>query len=206
MHNNLLYRSIFFNPWILRNPQLKDFKDYGATVKDVLKPESYGLSNDDCRHCKLIDQLDKQGFKLLSALKDDPGFMNLNWFTYFRLKFQLENFKKQNQGLILTSTGATLPSDKMVKTPFQYNSCVCESFKRVKKGYSYYRRILPIQKPGGKITYKTKMEKMFGVNLKQDYVNSVITMLISGMIPTENSDILHRLILGITRSGEELRK
>ena len=141
--------------------------------------------------------LDEQGFKLLSVLKDDP----LNWF-----KFQLENFKKQNLGLILTSTGVTLSSDKMGKTPLDYNSCVCESFKRVNKGSSYNRRILPIQKSRGTITYKTKMEKMFGVNLKQDYVNSVITMLISGMIPTENSDILHRLILGITRSSEELRK
>ena len=48
---------------------------------EFLKPESFSLSNDDCRHLKVIDMLDKQGFKLLSVLKDDPGFAKLNWFT-----------------------------------------------------------------------------------------------------------------------------
>ena len=58
---------------------------YVDTGKGVLKPESFGLSNYDCRHCKLIDLLDEYGFKPLSMLKDDQGFMNLTWFTYFRL-------------------------------------------------------------------------------------------------------------------------
>ena len=69
MHNNLLHNPIFFNPWILRNPTVKEFSDYEDTEeeKDVLKPQSFGLSNDDCRHRKLIDMLDEQGFKPLSA-------------------------------------------------------------------------------------------------------------------------------------------
>ena len=64
-------------------------------------------------------------------LKDDKGFMNLNWFNYFRLKLPLENFTT---------------SDKIGKTPLAYISCVRESFKRIKKGSSYYRRILLTQK------------------------------------------------------------
>ena len=83
-HNNLLHSPIFFYPWILRNPTVKKFEDYGNPVeeKNVLKPESFSLSNNDCRHRKLIDMLDKQGFKPLSVLKDDPGSSNLNWFIH----------------------------------------------------------------------------------------------------------------------------
>ena len=58
-------------------------------------------------------------------------------------------------------------------------------------------------KPRGTITYKSKMEKRFGVTLKQGYVDRVTTML---MIPPGNSDILHRLILRKTRSCEEIQK
>ena len=67
----------------------------------------------------------------------------------------------------LTSTGVTLPYGKMGKTPLDYISCVRESFKRMKKGSSYYRRILSIQKPRGTITYKIRMGKRFGVTIKQ---------------------------------------
>ena len=55
------------------------------------------------------------------------------------------------------------------------------------------------------MTYKSKMEKRFGVDLKQDYVNRVPTILNIGMIPPGNSDILHRLTLRKTRPGEEIR-
>ena len=64
------------------------------------------------------------------------------------------------------------------KILLNYISCVSESFKQIKKGSSYYRRILLIQKPRGTITYKSMMEKRFGVTgmtLKQGYVNRVIT-------------------------------
>ena len=115
----------------------------------------------------MIDLLDEQGFK------------------------PLENFKKRNPGVNLTSTRVTLPSVKTGKTPPDYISCVNESFKQIKKDSSYYRRILLIQKPRGRITYKSKMKKRFGVTLKHDYVNRVTTMLNSGMIPPGNSDILH---------------
>ena len=44
-------------------------------------------------------------------------------------------------------------------------------------GSNYYRRILLIYKPRDTTTYKTKMEKRPGINLKQGYVNRVTTML-----------------------------
>ena len=75
-HKNLLHSHIFFNPWILRNPQVKEFENYGEIGTDLLKPESFGLSKDDCRHRKLLDLLDEHGFKPLRMLKDDPGFKN----------------------------------------------------------------------------------------------------------------------------------
>ena len=55
-HNNLLHSPIFFNPWILRNPSVKDFEEYGKAKpeKKYLKPEAFGLSNIDCRHKKVI--------------------------------------------------------------------------------------------------------------------------------------------------------
>ena len=49
------------------------------------------------------------------------------------------------------------------------------------------------------------MEKMIGNTLKQSYVNRITAMLISGMIPTGNSDIIHRFLLGKTRPGEEIQ-
>ena len=39
------------------------------------------------------------------------------------------------------------------------------------------------------------MEKMLGITLKQSYVNRIRTMLNLGMIPTGNSDIIHRFLL-----------
>ena len=55
------------------------------------------------------------------------------------------------------------------------------------------------------MTYKSEMEKSLGVTFKQGYVNKVTEMLNSGMIPPGNSNIMHRLILGKTRVGEEIR-
>ena len=98
-----------------------------------MKPDSFVLSNNDCRHRKLIDLLDENGFKPTTVLKDDPGFMNLNFLTYFRFKLPLEEFKRSNPGLRLTSTGFTLPSDKTSKTPLDYVPCVIEAFKQTKR-------------------------------------------------------------------------
>ena len=81
--------------------------------------------------------LDEQGFKLLSMLKDDPGFAKLNWFTHFRLKTTWEKLSIRNPDLKLTSTGVTLPSDKTGRTPLDYVSCVSELFKRISKGSRY---------------------------------------------------------------------
>ena len=57
---------------------VKDLKEYGdkKPEEEYLKPETFGLSNDDCRHKKLIDMLDEHCFKQLSALrmiKDSPS-------------------------------------------------------------------------------------------------------------------------------------
>ena len=75
-HNKLLHSAIFFNLWILRNPTAKELTNYGEAKpeKEYLKPEQFGLSNEDCRHKKVIDMLDENGIKPLSVLKDDPGF------------------------------------------------------------------------------------------------------------------------------------
>ena len=122
-HNNLLHSPIFFNPWILRNPTVKDLADYGKvkSEEEYLKPEQFGLSNDDCRHKKVIDMLDENGVKPLSVLKDDPGFAKLNWFSLFRLKTPLEKFSSRND-LLLRSTGVTLHSAKTGKTPVDHAS------------------------------------------------------------------------------------
>ena len=49
------------------------------------------------------------------------------------------------------------------------------------------------------------MEKRLDTTLRQGYVCKVAEMLNKGMIPTNNSDILHRLILGKTKSGEVIK-
>ena len=129
--DNLLHSLIFFNPWILQNPTVKEFAEYGKKPEtECLKPESFGLSNSDCRHKKVINMLDEQGFKPLSVLKDDPSFSKLNWFTHFRLKTTLEKFSTRNPHVRLRSKRVTLPSDKMDKTPLDYVSCTSESFKQ----------------------------------------------------------------------------
>ena len=63
--------------------------------------------------------LDEQGLKTLSVLKDDPGFAKINWFSYFRLKTSLDMFSNRKD-LTLRSTGVTLPSVKMGKTPLDH--------------------------------------------------------------------------------------
>ena len=50
-----------------------------------------------------------------------------------------------------------------------------------------------------------KMEKRLNTMLRQGYVCKVVEMLNKGMFPTNNSDILHRLILGKTKSGEVIK-
>ena len=80
IHNNLLHSPILFNAWILCYLTVKDLSGYGdkKPVSEYLKPETFGLSNDNCRHTKVFDILDEQGFKPLFVLKDDPGFAKLN--------------------------------------------------------------------------------------------------------------------------------
>ena len=94
----------------------------------------------------IINMLDERGFKPLSVLKDNPGFAKLNWFSQFRLKTLLEKFSSRTD-LTVTSTGVALPFDKTGKAPFDYISCISDSFKRISKGSIYYRRILLLHKP-----------------------------------------------------------
>ena len=61
------------------------------------------------------------------------------------------------------------------------------------------------KKPMGKMSFKMKMEKRLDTTLRQGYVCRVAEMMNKGMIPTNNSDILHRLILGKTKSGEVIK-
>ena len=50
------------------------------------------------------------------------------------------------------------------------------------------------------------MEKRFGVNLKQGYVNRITAMLNSGMKLPRNRDIIHRFLLGKTRPDEKIQQ
>ena len=62
------------------------------------------------------------------------------------------------------------------------------------------------KKPMGKITFKMKMVKRLDTTMRRGYVCKVAEMLNKGMIPTNNGDILHRLILGKTKAGAVLQK
>ena len=62
-----------------------------------------------------------QRLKPLSMLKDDPGFVKLNWFSHLRLKTPLKKLSSRNN-FTLRSTGVTLPSVKMGKTPLDHAS------------------------------------------------------------------------------------
>ena len=90
--------------------RVKDLTEYGdkKPASEYLKPETFGLSNDD-----------EQVFKSLSVLKDDPGFAKLNWFSHFRLNISMEKFSSRNN-LTLKSRGVTLPSVKAGKTPLYH--------------------------------------------------------------------------------------
>ena len=129
----------------------------------------------------------------------------LHYLSYARLVRVTSNMEKVYPNLTLKSTGVSTPVDKHGKTPLDYVPNIVEAFKRIKKGSSYYRRILVQKKPMGKKTFKMKMEKRLNVTLRQGYVCKVAEMLNKGMIPTNNGDILHRLILGKTKSGEEIK-
>ena len=113
--------------------------------------------------------------------------------------------EKVYPGLKLNSKGVVTPVDKLGKTPLDYITNVADAFKRIKKGSNYYRRILVQKRPMGKMSFKMKMEKRLDTTLRQGYVCRVAEMLNKGMIPTNNSDILHRLILGKTKSGEVIK-
>ena len=108
--------------------------------KQSLRLETFSLSNADCRHLKVLNLLNKNGFKTLEALK-----MIQVSVAYPRLKQPLETFKERNSGLVLKSTGVQFPSDVAGKTPLDNVSCISETFKRIKKGSGFYRRMLRIQ-------------------------------------------------------------
>ena len=77
--------------------------------------------------------------------------------------------------------------------------------KKIKKGSSYYWRIVKQKKPFGRPTYKDKIEKRFDISIRQGYVNKVTDLRNLGTIPVGKGDILHRLILGKSKPGEIIR-
>ena len=118
----------------------------------------------------------------------------------------IKAFGKRNHVSTLRSTGVPLPKDgQKGRTPLDYMESPEEAFKRISKCSGYYRRILLLHKPASVVTYRSKLEKRFGVHLRQGYVNKITEMLNNGNIPPGNADILHRLILGKSRLGIEIR-
>ena len=206
-HNNLLHSPIFDNPWIQRRPEVADFFTYKRKEnrEHHINSLDYGLSRTEFRHLKVLDLLDENGIKPLENLKDELGLFKLHYLSYARLGRVLSNMRNLYPELKLKSKGVVTPVDKQGKTPLDYVPNIIEAFNRIKKGSNYYRRILVQKKPMGKITFKTKMEKRLNTTLRQGYVCKVAEMLNKGMIPTNNSDILHRLILGKTKSGEIIK-
>ena len=170
-HNNLLHSPIFFNPWILQSPSVKDFSNYGKIPKKTLQPEDFSLSK-EVRHRKIIDLLDHQGLKPLNELKDDPDFAEINWLSYFRLSNTIKAFAKRNHVSMTTATGVSLPKDKTGKTPLDYMESPEDAFKRISKGSGYFRRILLLHRPASTVTYRSKMEKRFGIHLRQTQIRS----------------------------------
>ena len=73
-HHNLLHSPLFFNPWILKNPQVKDFTSCNTNKKTSLNPEDYGIINIDIRLLKVLELLAVNRFKTLETLKDDIMF------------------------------------------------------------------------------------------------------------------------------------
>ena len=90
-HNNLLHSPIFFKPWILQNPKVKESTNYGNLKKKVIQPEDFSLAK-DVRHRKVIDLLDHEGLKPLNKLTDDPDFSELNWLSHFILSNAIKAF------------------------------------------------------------------------------------------------------------------
>ena len=71
-HNNLLHSPLFYNPWILRKPEVVDYFTYKWKVnkKGRISPQDYELSRNEFRHLKVLDLLNEDGVKPLEALKD----------------------------------------------------------------------------------------------------------------------------------------
>ena len=131
----------------------------------------------DVRYRKLINLLDHQGFKPLNELKDDPDFAEMNWLSHFRLTNAIKAFGKRNH---VSMSGSTR---KTSRTPLDYMECPEEAFKSISNGSDYYRRILLLHKLAGEVTYRSKLEKRFGIHLRQGYVNKITAIFNNGTIP-----------------------
>ena len=103
----------------------------------------------------------------MENLKDELELLKLHYLSYARLVRVLSNMEKVYTGLKLKSKGVVSPVEKLGKTPLDYVSNVIQAFKRIKKGSSYYRRILVQKKPMGKKTFKMKMEKRLDTTQRQ---------------------------------------
>ena len=168
MHNNLLNSPLFYNPWLLRRPEVADYFTYKGKVnkKGHINPQDYGLSRNEFRHLKVLDLLDEDGVKPLETLKDELGLLKLHYLSYACLVRVVSNMEKVYPELKLKSKGVVTPVDKQGKTPLDYVPNIIEAFNRIKKGSNYYRRILVQKKPMGKITFKMKMEKRLNTTLR----------------------------------------
>ena len=141
--------------------------------------------------------------KTVESLKDELGLVNLHFLSHSRLARQVLHFETRNPGLEPKEVATHV--DKHRRILLYYIPCVILTFKRIKKGSSYYRRIITQKNPFGRPTYKDKMEKRFDISLKRGYVNKVTDLMNSGTIPVGNSNILHQLILGKTKLGKIIK-
>jgi len=145
-----------------------------------------------------VDLLDNNGIKPLESLKDELGMTKLHYLSYARLVRVVSNMEKVYPDLKLKSTGVSTPVDKLGKTPLDY----VPNKKRVQL---LSEDIGAEEAYGNENLQDEDGEKRLNVTLRQGYVCKVAEMLNKGMIPTNNGDILHRLILGKTKSGEVIK-
>ena len=129
----------------------------------------------------------------------------MHYLSQSRLAKEILLMKTRYPDLELGSNGVNIPVNKQGRTPLVYITNVVDAFKRIKKGSNYHWRILVQKKPKERLANKDKMEKRFDITQRQGYVNKVAGMLNQRMVPVNNDNILHQLILEKTKSGEVIR-
>ena len=110
----MLHSPLFYNPWILRKPEVADYFTYKLKVnkKGQINSQDYGLSRNEFRHLKVLDLLDEDGVKPHEALKDELRLLKLHYLSYARLVRLLSCIEKVYPVLKLKSKGVDTPVDK----------------------------------------------------------------------------------------------